>query len=193
MTHYFIAAAILLLLMGSGQPASATNFPAIGGSGDATAVDRCPPGMYLVGLKGRKGVWIDQVQIVCAPVTPAVYGAGFDPNPVSGGTGRKWYGPIRGGNGGAPVENGCWTGEVVTTAGFWISPSKQVISIYLPCSPVGTHAIGRSEAGFEGSRTAMGATELANTSCPAGETATGFTIRYGKAVNAMGLICEHRP
>ena len=66
-----IAVAALLSLMGSSPPASATTFPAVGGSGDAAAVDTCPAGMYLIGLKGRTGLWIDQVQIVCAPVTPA--------------------------------------------------------------------------------------------------------------------------
>lgn len=185
-----VLAGVLLALLFP-PPAAATNFPAVGGSGDATAVDQCPAGMYLVGLRGRTGLWIDQVQIVCAPVTPPVFKPGFDPTPVSGGTGPKWYGPARGGGGGGLTEDDCQTGTVVTGANVSLTPSKQVLGVYLPCSPVGSNAMA-APTDFEGARRGPDFINAPPNTCPAGETGMGFTIRYGKHVNAMGLICQRR-
>ena len=199
MIRRFMAVAAFLSLMGLSPPASATTFPAVGGSGDAAAVDTCPAGMYLIGLKGRKGVWVDQVQIVCAPVAPAVYGTGFNQNLVSGGTGAKWFGPTRGGAGGAPAESDCKTGSVVTSAQIFLTPDKQVDLALLPCSFLGGHQLVpdgfNSEVEFGGSRSDQDQriVDLGTNTCPAGEFATGFQIRYGEDVNAMGLICAAPP
>ncbi len=198
MNHRFVAMATFLSLLGLSPPASAATFPAVGGSGDAAAVDTCPAGMYLIGLKGRIGAWIDQVQIVCAPVTPAVYGTGFNQNPVSGGTGAKWFGPTRGGAGGGPAESDCKFGAVVTGAEIRLTPGKQVVLAFLPCSFLGgsfplVPGGNVSTVEFGGPSQGPGYVNLGTNNCPAGEFATGFQIRYGKDVNAMGLICVAPP
>jgi hypothetical protein len=46
-------------------------FPAVGDRGDASFNDRCPDHQYLIGLAGRAGTYIDQVQIICALIIAA--------------------------------------------------------------------------------------------------------------------------
>jgi hypothetical protein len=48
---------IAMVLAGSAQ--AETDFPVIGGSGNGSFEDRCPPGQYLTGIKGRAGAWTD--------------------------------------------------------------------------------------------------------------------------------------
>lgn len=166
-------------------PAIATDFPAIGGPGDHQAVDECPDGMYLVGLKGRTGLWINQVQIVCAPIAPLIYGTGW--LPASGESGAKWFGPERGGTGGAPKESDCPADAYVIAARITLTPDKKVLLAFLACASI--DAPVSSQVEFQGSGGAGGSVYLDTNYCPPGEVARGFTIHYGEDVNAMGLVC----
>ena len=114
--------AVAVVLAFTLPPAIATDFPAIGGSGDHQAVDRCPDGMYLIGLKGRTGPWVNQVQIVCAPIAPLIYGTGW--LPANGAGDAKWFGPERGGTGGVPKESDCPADAYVIAAGITLTPDK---------------------------------------------------------------------
>ena len=184
MRLFLVIAVVLALTI---APAFATDFAAIGGSGDHQTVDQCPDGMYLVGLKGRTGVWVDQVQIVCAPVVPLIYGTGWLPNPESAATNTKWFGPERGGASGAPAESVCPADAYVIAAGITLTSGKQVLQAFLACAGIDGQAT--TQVQFRGSGAAAGSVNLNTNYCPTGEVARGFTIHYGEAVNAMGLIC----
>src|SRR5438477_7324700 len=56
----------------SAAPASAeeTVLTATGGRGDFSYNDNCPPGEFLIGIKGGQGAWVDRVGIICAAMKP---------------------------------------------------------------------------------------------------------------------------
>ncbi len=206
MIRPFIAVAALLSLMGSSLPASATTFPAVGGFGDAAAVDTCPAGMYLIGLKGRTGSWVDQVQIVCAPVTPAVYGTGSsNQNPVSGGTGAGMVRPHTRGGGGAPAENrvGIWRG------GYWRRDpclnSRQASGLGVPSMLVSWRQLPTSSrrqrfhSGIWGTKPGPGIRHSGTNNCPAGVVRDRFPNplrqrrqRHGPDLRPTATSCPRR-
>ena len=56
-------------------------FQPYGGVGDASFDDRCPAGQYLVGLRVRSGLWLDQMAISCAPINADETWGGRRPRP----------------------------------------------------------------------------------------------------------------
>jgi hypothetical protein len=154
--------------------ASAKTFPPYGARGDASFSDTCPAGQYLVGLRVRSGAWIDQMAISCRSLT--------------GNVGGPFYGPARGGNGGEPSEEHCPAGQVVNYMAFGLTAGdRQVNHFFLECISV--------TEGSKGHSMRIGPAVSTNTPpqrqpCPAGEAATGIAGRYGKHVNAVGLICS---
>ena len=150
-------------------------FQPFGARGDAGFEDRCSPGQYLVGLRGRAGAWIDQITIVCS----ANNGNGQLTGYVNG--------PSRGGNGGGPDESLCKAGETIyTVLPVLTGDGRQVQELVGNC-----RAVGKKSGTF------LRVGNVANSnqprqrfSCGEGEAATGLTGRYGKHVNAIGLICS---
>ncbi|NWH07461.1 MAG: hypothetical protein HXY22_02230 [Alphaproteobacteria bacterium] len=187
-----VAAGLVVL---SDAPVDATVFPAHGGSGDSAEELRCPAGQLLVGLKGRTGYWIDQVSLICAPFDPQTYARGAFVE----------VGP-RGGNGGSPAEQYCQGDSAVRqinydmlTAGF-NGPGKFARRIEFACSRP-------RDGGSEGSAVFAGNLAYSATvgmtvtnelvvsrpeiqHCPGNEYAVGLNLRFGKHVNAVGLICD---
>jgi hypothetical protein len=153
--------------------ASAKTFPPYGDRGDASFSDTCPAGQYLVGLRGRSGAWIDQIAISCRSLT--------------GNVGSEHYGPARGGNGGGPSEGYCPAGQVINYMAFGLTAGdRQVNHFFFECISVTNGSKGHSMR--------IGPAVSTNKvpqrqPCPAGEAATGIAGRYGKHVNAVGLIC----
>src|ERR1044071_2602446 len=141
--------------------------------------------MDLVGLRGRTGSWGNQVQIVCAPLAPPIYGTGL--LSASGAADARSFGPERGGTGGVPKESNCPADAYVIAAGITLTPGKEVLLAFLACASIDAPASSQVE--FQGSGAAGGSIYLDTNYCPKGEVGRGFTIHYGEDVSAMGLIC----
>lgn len=175
--------------------ASATVFPADGGQGDRAELYTCPPYHVLVGVYGRTGAWIDQIGLICAEFS--------GPNWKRGNLRRE---APRGGSGGTPQEKYC-TGD---SAIRQITPeklfdgmkasAKYARSIRFACF----HPRDGSAAGgahFDAPSINYGVGSVSPIlgepqACPGSEYATGLNIRYGRHVNAIGLVCgavETRP
>jgi hypothetical protein len=155
-------------------PASATTFPPYGGGGDASFSDTCPNGEYLVGLRVRSGLWLDQMAISCRTLT--------------GDLGGPYYGPKRGGGGGGPSEGHCPGGYVIHNMNFTLTAgNRQVINFTFRCQS--TTDKSKTSILQIGSAATNNNPYPPGQSCPAVEAATGMNGRYGKHVNAVGLIC----
>lgn len=168
-------------------------FPAQGGAGDHAEQYRCPAGQVLVGLSGRTGLWIDQVALMCAAPLPD-YSLGK----------RNTLAP-RGGNGGAVNEQYCAQDAAIrridarflagTQGGLkTMAEAKYVLSITFECD--------RSRDGSFAGSVAFGGTGLNSglyvvgpltNACQGSEYATGLNIRYGRHLNAVGLLCGAFP
>lgn len=168
---------LLLLVLVAAAPAStsATTFPPFGASGDASFSDTCPAGEYLVGLRVRSGAWLDQMAISCRSLT--------------GDLGGPYYGPARGGNGGAPSEGHCPGGYIIHSMRIRMTPgNRQVVNFTFYCELA---TDWHKKSIFDvGSKSSYNTPVPPQHACPDGEAATGIAGRYGKHVNAVGLICS---
>ena len=166
-----------------------TDFPVIGGPGNDSFEDRCPPGEWLVAIRGRAGSWVDQVQIVCTSVTrTAPTGR---PNSLSLSPSLS-YGPARGGGGGGPTEGSCYG----VIRGIWphMTPgNRQVKYIDLWClNPTGRveGSTGRFNTFTNPAADVNGGADQPQQEiCPSQDAAVGLRGRYGADVNAISLIC----
>jgi hypothetical protein len=164
------------IVAGLSPAISAKSFEPYGARGDASFRDTCPAGEYLTGLRVRSGAWLDQMAIVCRS--------------PSGNLGGPYYGPARGGNGGGRSEGGCPGGYVVRGMNFTMTAgNRQVINITVHCALATDRSKGRLlKIGSEATDNNPGPPPQQH--CPDGEAATGMAGRYGKHVNAVGLICD---
>jgi hypothetical protein len=187
------AAALLCTILGSAAAAAQTvdsqlangrqhgviptqRFPAFGASGDASVEDHCQPGQYIVGLKYRAGDWFDQVQITCAFVG------------ASGGVYALSDGPARGGNGGGAGATTCGNNRVVSGIDLQTTQgNRQVARIVLRCEDTLNHSISSLAVSGPSPKTAG---KSPPQYCPGADAAIGLAIRYGKHVNAIGLVCS---
>jgi hypothetical protein len=160
-------------------PAEArTSFPAQGGPGTQPATIECGDNEYLVGFSGRVGSWVDQLQPLCATISH---------------DGRR--GPINydirsaGGNGGSPAEFSCPSDSFISSTQASITRDKQVYGIDFTCyRPLDGQYL--SQTHFFGGTAVLYFETMAKEACPSGEIGTGVNIRYGKHVNAFGLVCD---
>jgi hypothetical protein len=164
-------------------------YPAVGGVGDASVKIQCPAGQYLGGFSGRTGVWINQIRAMCAE-------PGKDP---------VVFGPALGGSGGGSGLAYCGGGQVMTNSVYLTMTThiRQVAAIQFSCRNARTgetfdpQFFGNRNylASCGGSAISVGDCDPAELSTPtqactyAGEVPVGFNLRYGKDVNAFGLIC----
>jgi hypothetical protein len=166
-----------LCALGAIEPLWATVFDAPGGSGDYTVEARCKPSEmdYLVGFAFRTGWWMDQITPICAPLKSAVQ------------FGAKRHLKSRGGNGGSPSEHYCSDGEVISAIQpyFYEKEKKTIMGIDFVCSSLKTWAAHTISV----LQPAHGAPEPRQ-ECPYGELASGIQVRWGRYVNAIGLICD---
>jgi len=178
-----ILAAISLAISAASAQAE-TDFPIVGGPGNGSFQDRCPAGEYLVGISGRAGSWVNQIQVVCAAV--ALNGSG--PNHINIDGGRS-FGPTRGG--GATAQN-C-AGLV---AGIWphMTPgNRQVKYIDIWCQDQNGFRSNNSIRFNTSTNPATdvngGADQPHPEICPGQDAAVGLQGRYGADLNAISLIC----
>lgn len=164
------------LILYSGEARAFVAFPPFGGVGDHDVTDNCPSGQILVGLSLRSGAWVDQIALTCAPVDPATGATGLAKDVL----------PARGGTGGGPSSGTCLPGFVIHGVGLMMTGGeRQIRSFVFEC--VSTTSTARHSL------------DLGNSSpyfpsifemCPTGEAVVGARIRYGKHVNAIGLVCD---
>lgn len=148
-----------------------------GARGDASFEDHCPVGQYIVGLHVRSGAWMDQLGVICAAVSST--GA------VSGNHSL----PPHGGNGGGPSERTCGSNQVVSAMRFTMTRAdRQVKEITMACRATTGSGTGAFTIGAAASPQKIDV--FRQQGCPAGDAATGIQGRYGKHVNAIGLICS---
>jgi uncharacterized protein YkwD len=167
---------LLSLLISSGPGRALTTFPPHGGSGDADVTDKCPTGQFLVGLSIRSGSWVDQMALTCA---------GVDPN--TGATGLpKDVLPPRGGTGGGPSAKTCLPGFIIHGVALLMTAQDRQVRLFI-FNCVSTTSTARHNLDL-GNNAPIFPNVQQN--CPAGEAVTGIRIRFGRHVNAVGLVCE---
>ncbi len=192
----FALGAFLVLVL---QPQSAQArwiWPTIGAQGDASAAAECPaPDQVLVGFGGRTGLWIDQIQLICAPMlADGTHGA-----PIAG---RDRFG----GTGGGPAAALTCDGRSQMFAAYFelTGDSKKMAYIMFDCID---SAGNSSRLQFGGSESQTAASKqncgILFQGCEANEinrprqtcsqeNFTGLTLRFGEHVNAVGIICDRR-
>ena len=188
-----IALAVSFAALLAANPAQARRvWPVVGASGDASVTVQCPAGEEAVGFSGRTGLWIDQIQLLCAREQPG--GTMSDPHPGS---------DLLGGFGGGPQRTVCDRNSRLYAIGMtYTANRRQVVAIYMDCAAViGGRASNLTFGGnYGGSRSdanacAQTATCGVNTAdvrqfCPQ-ERFVGFTAHVGRDLNALGFICDH--
>ena len=155
----------------------------VGGSGNASAKAQCPSGQKLVGFSGRTGLWIDQIQMVCARpgAQPVAMGARY------------------GGAGGGAKDGFCPRNWDMTNhaALNMTTRERQVAAINFECRSRATGETMSMSFGNPAYLARCPGIGVGNCpsdpftlqNCPADEVPLGFNVRYGKDVNAIGLIC----
>ncbi len=165
----------------------------LGGPGGNYFEHICGPGRVLVGVSGYTGVWIDNVQAVCARVEAT---AVADP---------QTEGPVFGGA--RPLTNGtfCPRSTVVVAA---LEADENKDNRFL--GYIGVGCTNLSARNFLPAATAMkGSGRLASEprdttgsdlfvrparqQCPVGTVAVGIQGRANRFLDALGLICGPRP
>jgi hypothetical protein len=168
-------------------PAAAKNHPVVGGKGQHSIVVGCTAGEYMIGFKGRTGLWIDRIGPVCAPLLPSME------------LGEKRYPATYGGKGGSPDEHTCGPDEVLQgiVADRMPDDAFNLHSVKLLCGSIKSsyqHWLGDIDSGISGFGTGgnsqMYFPRVLMQDCPKGEWAWGIGIRYGQYVNALGLMCR---
>jgi hypothetical protein len=178
-TLFCVGAVALTILVSTSRVSADTMFPAVGGRGDASFNDRCPAHQNLIGLAGRAGTYIDQVQIICAPML------------ANGTHGTKYLGPSHGGSGGTPLEFSCAGDSVVSGATLAMTKNDgHVAWIVLNC--VSMRSGSQNVVVFGTKAYTPDWKAYTEQLCQAGELANGFNGRSGRDVNALGLDCVDR-
>ncbi|GIX46731.1 MAG: hypothetical protein KatS3mg131_0942 [Candidatus Tectimicrobiota bacterium] len=149
----------------------------VGGNGGRDFERSCAAGEVLVGLKGRSGWWLDQVQVQCVRID---------------GQGRWSSGVVTrgsaGGNGGNPFTRTCSSGYAVV--GFDGKAGSYVDRLELRCRKL-TGA--SSTSGSEVALAAVGGNggrDFSAKRCPSSRPAVGIYGRSGSYVDAFGLVCR---
>ncbi|MGE3304705.1 MAG: hypothetical protein AB7I52_01940 [Rhizobiaceae bacterium] len=159
----------------SGLEAGATEFDVVGYGGTAQRPAVCKDGSALVGFRGRRGSWIDQMIPVCAPVLEG------------GRTGKQKGLGSFGGSGGNGHKASCDENDVITALEIITdSGARTLHGVIFTCTSLDGQ--NTYEGAFRGKkRTNLVGHPLQ--ACPGGEVATGVNINYGADVNGLGLIC----
>ncbi len=170
---------------------SATELELVGGPGGNLFRAECPQGAYLVGLAGRTGEWVDRIAPICAPWLRG--SQAFGPPTI---------GPTFGAStGGQDRQRTCWAdGNKTLAIQSWYvetikstNPPVQYLEIHCvslgPAQAVGLFDFGNPTAASE-ERVSKGPYPHG---CQPGEIASGFRVRAGLFVDALGLICRPIP
>jgi uncharacterized protein YkwD len=160
--------------------AEAQTIAPVGASGDHQNPDKCLGASDLVGFVVRSGGWLNQIAIICSPV---------DNN---GKTGMPVFGPLRGGNAGAPPKNvTCAVNEVAVGLILHFMPdNRRVRGIGLDCKnaqDVKSQGLGRI---VDLGQTAPPGDALL---CNPGNVVIRVDIHSGADVNGIGIACGPGP
>lgn len=177
------------LTLSSLWAAQATIFPAEGAKGARGEIVMCPDGYLLTGFHGAAGKWIDRIGLVCMEFRPPNYTAGDQ---------RRL--DARGGPGGGLTEQYCDNGGAIRLLNISIFEEGQLVGATPKVVWKLDFACWRPRDGSDaGNRRFMGINQVPGVGsdrirevahqCPGNEYATGLSIRYGKDVNALGLVC----
>lgn len=161
--------------------------PVWGSSGSNSYSDRCPGGFYLVGINVGMGAWYDQIGLVCAQVQPNLTFT------------NKQFPRLHGGNGGgAPVDYSCNDDEIVTAlVPRYVENENtkdqlgEIAALTLGCKSLKSGAqrnLFVNAAYPAGS--ILGHYPESTQRCPDNTVAVGLNLRFGRYVNAVGLICD---
>ena len=189
------AIALALSLLASTPAASQdlVRLNIFGGYGGNNFEYICGPGQVLVGVRGYTGVWIDNVQAVCAKVEEGKRNVG------------QPEGPVFGGNRPLTNSSGCAIGTVATGLDVDVSKEKRFLGYIAPrCAvlvngsflqqPIPMRGTGllASEPSGGGSGSEL-FVKPARQDCPAGMVAVGIRGRAGQFLDALGLVCGPKP
>ena len=186
---------IAAVLISFALPAAATDLPVLGTDiRFGSPIRVVCPGGYLVGFHGRIGSWIDNFQIVCASFD-AARRQFVNATPMTPTFGLS--------QGGAPAEVLCNGDEAVRTITAHDTkgdgPSDVMHTIEFTCVLPTLHFPDKKKyagAGpIEGRPIFFGTsfTGVFSQECPANELAIGMAGRFGRFVDALGLICGPPP
>jgi hypothetical protein len=186
----------LVAALVAGPALAETNFPVIGGSGNGSFEDRCPAQQYLIAIQGRAGAWTDQVQIVCEPFwgIPSATKPG-EIDFYFPGRDDRYFGPGRGGAGGAPVTNAHCDDEGTVTGlmTYMTDANRQVKFFDLTCRNWNLGFVTKVRFNLSSDGFTANINEHSDApvfeGCPTGEVGIGIRGRYGQDVNALSLIC----
>ncbi|MCP4620297.1 MAG: hypothetical protein GY844_28160 [Bradyrhizobium sp.] len=147
-------------------------------SGDISSAEICPKGQYVVGFTGRTGAWIDRIGLLCAVPLPS--------EAMGKAQGTPGHGMGGGGGGGAEVKvtsySFCKTGPLLAIKFWAVNDYRMIARVYGKCR-------GGDTVTFSGETMFNPDTNIDHI-CPNGMAATGLQARFGKDVNAIGLICD---
>lgn len=161
-----MVSAALAAAIPAGAPAAFARkeFPVHGGAGDITNASVCPVGHYVVGFRGRAGLWIDQIRIRCAPLLDG------------GGVGPSKALADAGGSGGEDQAEKCAAGHIVNEINdFMTDQNRQGDMVVFRCLDPGD---GGQEPGYHefGNPSVVRFRHYVRT-CPDDEAAIGVNHR----------------
>lgn len=117
-----VAAIAVLAVVAATSAHARKEFTVHGGVGDITNASVCPVGNFIVGFRGRAGLWIDQIRIRCAPLLNG------------GGVGNSTALAGVGGSGGAEQAEKCAPGHIINEINFFTTKdNRQVEYITFRC------------------------------------------------------------
>ncbi|AWK88491.1 hypothetical protein [Azospirillum thermophilum] len=164
--------------MRNAQPAGEAAFTAsVGGrGGQPFGPLRCPAGQVAIGLKGRAGTFVDELEPDCAPARPA------------GAAAAVWVSPAAGGKQGNDIKLACGADEVLvgtaTRNGNWLDA---IAALCVRVTDDGNWAGEPRSTDHAGGAGGVALTR----SCPRGQAVAGISGRSSNVVNQ--LVSECRP
>jgi hypothetical protein len=178
--HTIACAALLMPPLGALTQLPEQLTPIVGGPSGTPFVKDCGPGHVLTGLRGREGLQVDAVGILCAPVLKTgALGA------------TRAIGDLIGGPGGTLKEFKCPTGTVVSA--LLMNHGALLNQVVVQCRH--WNAVTRKFLGESRPAGELGAARLRDRVVTLGcdaDTQPGAGIRGRSAViiDAMGLVCD---
>ena len=154
-----------------------------GASGDTGLDVRCYGDRYVVGVIGASGTNVDRLQLQCARLGADGLALPADMVSVS-----------VGGNGGAPATVTCGAKAYVRSIMVTLNQAKkQVRLLNAGCGNAAGDGDGFAIGGpREGLSVIPGNNYIwyRSWTCPANMALTGLKVRYGRHINAIGVICN---
>lgn len=171
---------LLAVALGVLAPAHAKIFPAFGSPGDRGEIVMCPDGSLLTGFHGSRGGYgFGQLGIICSPVLPGYA------------LGDRVSLPARGGKPFELIDAYCDRDAGIRVLNIYLY-ARIVSGVRFYCVKPSDGSAAETENLSAGDPT-LAAQSWTEQRCPDNEYATGVSIRYGKDVNALGLVCGAVP